>query len=107
MRPAPDITVVPAWQLEARRLSRLRLYSYCLTLLACVLGLLAFMYLAQGLADGDHSFAAVGGAFAAGAIAALWGAVLVTHVEGPRAPLVPAARPLTGLLTSESSATAA
>lgn len=107
MRPPLDIPDGQAWQLEARRLSRLRLYSYCLTLLACVIGMLAFMYLTQGLADGDTSFAAIGAGFVLGTVAALWGAVLVTHVEPPCAPAVLASRPVAGMLRPDSSATAA
>lgn len=62
------------------RLSRLRLYSYCLTLGACVLALMSFMYLTQGTADGDATFVWLGAGFAAGTVTALWSAVRITHV---------------------------
>ncbi|MGQ0623883.1 MAG: hypothetical protein ACT4PP_04400 [Sporichthyaceae bacterium] len=107
MRSAPDIAAGPRWHLQARRLRRLRLYSYCLTLLACVMALLAFMYLAQGLADRDGSFAALGAGFVVGTGAALWGAVLVTHAPLPRPPVVHAVRPVSALRPPGTSASAA
>lgn len=62
------------------KLSRLRLYSYCLTLTACVLALMAFMYLTQGAADGDATFVWLGVAFVAATVTALWSAIRITHV---------------------------
>ena len=65
------------------KLSRLRLYSYCLTLTSCVLALMAFMYLTQGAADGDASFVWLGVAFIAATVTALWLAIHITHVAEP------------------------
>lgn len=62
------------------RLARLRLYSYCLTLAACVLALMSFMYLAQGTADGDSTFTWLGAMFVACTALTLWLAVRVTQV---------------------------
>jgi hypothetical protein len=61
------------------KLSRLRLYSYCLTLLSCVLALMSFMYLAQGTADGDSTFTWLGVAFVASTVGTLWCAIRVTQ----------------------------
>ena len=63
------------------KLSRLRLYSYCLTLTACVLALMSFMYLTQGAADGDPTFVWLGVAFVAATVVALWSAIRITHVS--------------------------
>ena len=68
------------------KLSRLRLYSYCLTLGACVLALMSFMYLTQGAADGDATFVWLGAGFAAGTLTALWSAIRITHVSEFAAP---------------------
>lgn len=65
---------------EELRLARLRLYSYCLTLTACVFALMSFMYLVQGTADGDASFTALGVLFVALTGASLWSAVRVTRI---------------------------
>ena len=65
------------------KLARLRLYSYCLTLAACVLALMSFMYLAQGIADGDSEFTSFGAAFVAATFAALWSAIRVSKVDEP------------------------
>lgn len=62
------------------KLSRLRLYSYCLTLASCVLALMSFMYVTQGAADGDGTFIWLGVAFAAATFVALWTAIRITHV---------------------------
>ena len=62
------------------KVSRLRLYSYCLTLAACVLALMSFMYLTQGTADGDPTFTWLGVAFVAGTGVALWSAVAITKL---------------------------
>lgn len=62
------------------KLSRLRLYSYCLTLGACVLALMSFMYVTQGTADGDATFFWLGVAFGAATLTALWSAIRITHV---------------------------
>lgn len=62
------------------KLARLRLYSYCLTLAACVFALMSFMYLAQGTADGDSTFVTLGAGFVLCTAATLWLAVRVTHV---------------------------
>jgi hypothetical protein len=62
------------------RLSRLRLYSYCLTLGACVLALMSFMYVTQGAADGDPTFTWLGVAFAAATAVALWSAIAITKL---------------------------
>jgi hypothetical protein len=62
------------------KLSRLRLYSYCLTLGACVLALMSFMYVTQGTADGDATFTWLGVAFAAATALALWSAVAITRL---------------------------
>lgn len=62
------------------RLSRLRLYSYCLTLGACVLALMSFMYLTQGTADGNSTFLWLGATFVVSTALTLWLAVRVTQV---------------------------
>ena len=62
------------------KLSRMRLYSYCLTLSACVLALMSFMYLIQGAADGDATFVGLGVGFVTATAATLWVAVRITHV---------------------------
>jgi len=62
------------------KISRLRLYSYCLTLGACVLALMSFMYLTQGTADGDPTFTWLGVAFVAATAVALWSAVAITKL---------------------------
>jgi hypothetical protein len=62
------------------RLSRMRLYSYCMTLSACVFALMTFMYVTQGEADRDGTFIGLGTLFGAMTIALLWGAVRVTRV---------------------------
>ncbi|HUR74981.1 MAG TPA: hypothetical protein VMZ00_11950 [Sporichthya sp.] len=62
------------------KLSRLRLYSYCLTLTSCVLALMSFMYLAQGAADGDATFVWLGVAFLSATVVMLWSAIRITHV---------------------------
>lgn len=62
------------------KLSRLRLYSYCLTLTSCVLALMSFMYLTQGTADGDGTFLWLGVAFVAATLVTLWSAIRITHV---------------------------
>lgn len=90
--PAADPTADPA-SLRAERerlrraraaheakISRLRLYSYCLTLGACVLALMSFMYLTQGTADGDPTFTWLGVAFVAATAVALWSAVAITKL---------------------------
>jgi hypothetical protein len=64
---------------ERNRLARLRLYSYCMTLSACVLALMSFMYLLTGTADGDASFTSIGVLFLAMMITMLWGALRVTR----------------------------
>ncbi len=69
-----------AYARREARLSRLRVYSYCLTLAACVLALMSFMYLAQGTADGDSSFVWLGAMFVATTALTLWLAVRVTRV---------------------------
>jgi hypothetical protein len=61
------------------RLMRLRLYSYCMTLSACVLALMAFMYLLTGTADGDAGFTSIGVMFLGMMIVMLWGALRVTR----------------------------
>ncbi|HUR01343.1 MAG TPA: hypothetical protein VM347_02280 [Nonomuraea sp.] len=63
------------------KLSRLRLYSYCLTLSACVLALMSFMYLTQGAADGDATFVWLGVAFVSATVVMLWSAIRITHVS--------------------------
>jgi hypothetical protein len=63
------------------KLSRLRLYSYCLTLTSCVLALMSFMYLAQGSADGDSTFVWLGVAFVSATVVTLWCAIRITHVS--------------------------
>ena len=81
---------VAEWEVEERearaaarkaraRLVRLRLYSYCMTLSACVLALMAFMYLLTGTADGDAGFTSVGVMFLGMMILMLWGALRVTR----------------------------
>ena len=100
--PAPDRDVSAAawtighgayeadWEVEERddrarrrkaraRLVRLRLYSYCMTLSACVLALMAFMYLLTGTADGDAGFTSIGVMFLGLMIVMLWGALRVTR----------------------------
>jgi hypothetical protein len=62
------------------RLSRMRLYSYCMTLSACVFALMTFMYVTQGEADRDGTFIGLGTMFGAMTIFLLWGAVRVTRV---------------------------
>jgi hypothetical protein len=66
---------------HAARLSRLRFYSYCLTLTACVLALMSFMYLTQGTADGDATFVWLGAGFVAATVTALWSALRITQVS--------------------------
>jgi len=44
---------------------------------------MSFMYLAQGLADGDSEFTSFGAAFVAATFAALWSAVRVSKVDEP------------------------
>lgn len=73
-----------AYQRHEMRLSRMRLYSYCMTLSACVFALMTFMYVTQGEADRDGTFISLGTAFGAMTIFLLWGAVRVTRVgEAP------------------------
>jgi hypothetical protein len=62
------------------KLSRLRLYSYCLTLGSCVLALMAFMYVTQGTADGDATFTWLGVAFGGATVCTLWSAIRVSQV---------------------------
>ncbi len=64
---------------EQLRLSRLRLYSYCMTLSACVLALMAFMYLITGTADHDAGFTSIGFLFVAMMVGMLWAAMRVTR----------------------------
>ncbi|GAA0615667.1 hypothetical protein GCM10009547_17020 [Sporichthya brevicatena] len=89
VRPAP-VHAVPADRADREhlrraraayeaKLSRLRFYSYCLTLTSCVLALMSFMYLAQGAADGDPTFTWLGVGFVAATVTALWAAVRITH----------------------------
>lgn len=66
-----------------QRMARLRLYSYFMTLAACVFALMTFMYLVQGGGDEDATFLALGGLFAAITVFLLWAAVRVTHVVEP------------------------
>jgi hypothetical protein len=63
---------------EQLRLARLRLYSYCMTLSACVLALMAFMYLLTGTADGDAGFTGIGIMFVGLMVVMLWAAMRVT-----------------------------
>jgi hypothetical protein len=63
---------------EQFRLARLRLYSYCMTLSACVLALMAFMYLVTGTADGDPGFTSIGIMFTGMMVVMLWAAMRVT-----------------------------
>ncbi len=63
------------------KMSRLRLYSYCLTLTSCVLALMSFMYLTQGTADGDGTFVWLGVAFVSATVVTLWSAIRITHVS--------------------------
>ena len=63
---------------EQMRLARLRLYSYCMTLSACVLALMAFMYLLTGTADGDAGFTSIGIMFSGLMVVMLWAAMRVT-----------------------------
>jgi hypothetical protein len=87
--PAPDTVGLRAERERIRRaraayeakLGRLRLYSYCLTLGACVLALMSFMYVTQGAADGDGTFVWLGVAFASATLVALWAAIAITHVN--------------------------
>jgi hypothetical protein len=73
-----------AYHRHEQRLSRMRLYSYCMTLSACVFALMTFMYVTQGEADRDGTFISLGTAFGAMTIFLLWGAVRVTRVgEAP------------------------
>jgi hypothetical protein len=73
-----------AYRRHEQRLSRMRLYSYCMTLSACVFALMTFMYVTQGEADRDGTFISLGTAFGAMTIFLLWGAVRVTRVgEAP------------------------
>ena len=74
------------WEVDHRaagksraKLARLRLYSYCMTLSACVLALMAFMYLLTGTADGDAGFTSLGVMFLGVMIIMLWGALRVTR----------------------------
>jgi hypothetical protein len=77
-----DLTELRRAQLRAElRMSRLRLCSYCLTLFACVLALMTFMYVTQGEADRDPTFFSLGVMFAGGTGVLLWAAVRVTRVE--------------------------
>lgn len=62
------------------RLARLRLCSYCLTLAACVLALMSFMYLTQGTADGDRAATWLGAMFVVSTALTLWLAVRITRV---------------------------
>ncbi|MGQ0466609.1 MAG: hypothetical protein ACT4QG_14955 [Sporichthyaceae bacterium] len=63
-----------------QRMARLRLYSYFMTLAACVFALMTFMYLVQGSGDSDATFLSLGGLFAGMTVFLLWAAVRVTHV---------------------------
>jgi len=73
-----------AYERHELRLSRMRLYSYCMTLSACVFALMTFMYVTQGEADRDGTFIGLGTMFGAMTIFLLWGAVRVTRVgEAP------------------------
>ena len=86
VEPATDHAALRAERERVRRaraaheakVSRLRLYSYCLTLAACVLALMSFMYITQGTADGDATFTWLGVAFVAATAVALWSAVAIT-----------------------------
>jgi hypothetical protein len=69
-----------AYQRHELRLSRMRLYSYCMTLSACVFALMTFMYVTQGEADRDGTFIGLGTMFGAMTVFLLWGAVRVTRV---------------------------
>jgi hypothetical protein len=69
-----------AYERHELRLSRMRLYSYCMTLSACVFALMTFMYVTQGEADRDGTFIGLGTMFGAVTIFLLWGAVRVTRV---------------------------
>lgn len=64
---------------EQARLARLRLYSYFMTLAACVFALMTFMYLVQGEGDGDATFLSLGALFGAITVFLLWAAVRVTR----------------------------
>ncbi len=85
----PDVALLRAERERVRRaraayearLSRLRLYSYCLTLTSCVLALMSFMYLTQGSADGDSTFLWLGVAFVSATALTLWCAIRITHVS--------------------------
>lgn len=63
-----------------QKMARLRLYSYFMTLAACVFALMTFMYLVQGQGDQDATFLALGAMFGAVTVFLLWAAVRVTHV---------------------------
>ncbi|MGQ0845221.1 MAG: hypothetical protein ACT4QF_13925 [Sporichthyaceae bacterium] len=63
-----------------QKMARLRLYSYFMTLAACVFALMAFMYLVQGQGDRDATFLTLGALFGAITVFLLWAAVRVTHV---------------------------
>jgi hypothetical protein len=69
-----------AYERHELRLSRMRLYSYCMTLSACVFALMTFMYVTQGEADRDGTFIGLGTLFGAMTVFLLWGAVRVTRV---------------------------
>jgi hypothetical protein len=69
-----------AYERHELRLSRMRLYSYCMTLSACVFALMTFMYVTQGEADRDGTFIGLGTLFGATTVFLLWGAVRVTRV---------------------------
>ena len=69
-----------AYQRHELRLSRMRLYSYCMTLSACVFALMTFMYVTQGEADRDGTFIGLGTMFGALTVFLLWGAIRVTRV---------------------------
>lgn len=62
-----------------QRMARLRLYSYFMTLAACVFALMTFMYLVQGEGDGDFTFLSLGAMFGAITVFLLWAAVRVTR----------------------------
>lgn len=64
---------------EQQRMARLRLYSYFMTLAACVFALMTFMYLVQGEGDGDATFLSLGAMFGAITVFLLWAAVRVTR----------------------------
>gem|GEM_PF-4947429 len=73
------------WLGADTRAIRLRIYSYCLTLSACVFALMTFMYVVQGQADGDGTFLGLGVLFGVIGLLLLWGAVRITrHTEPHR-----------------------